>query len=185
MKTILQSSSQTVGPFFKIGMTYGELNNLVQDDTQGERINIRGRVFDGNGNPVDDAVLEIWQADANGVYNHPNDSDQANVDGAFFGFGRASTDDDGRYQFKTIKPGRVEEQSPHILLRVFMRGMLLHANSRIYFSDEDNGVDLIFNSVPVERQPTLVAQRTNVEGTPTYVFDVNMQGENETVFFEP
>ena len=185
MNKLLQSSSQTVGPFFKIGMTYGELNIMVNDDTQGERIMLRGRVLDGNGVPVDDAVVEIWQADANGIYNHPNDAQQGQADPAFFGFGRASSDDDGHYWFKTIKPGKVGEQAPHMAMRVLMRGMLLHANSRIYFSDEDNGSDEILQAIPAERQHTLIAQRKDLEGTPTYFLDINMQGDNETVFFEP
>ncbi|MEM8862341.1 MAG: protocatechuate 3,4-dioxygenase subunit alpha, partial [Chloroflexota bacterium] len=169
----------------KIGMTYGDLNIMVNDETQGERIRIRGQVFDGNGKTVDDATIEIWQADANGIYNHPNDPSHSNADPAFFGFGRAETDDDGRYWFKTIKPGKVGDQAPHLVVRVFMRGMLLHANSRLYFSDEDNSMDEILSGVPAERQHTLIAQRNDIEGTPTYMFDVNMQGENELVFFEP
>ena len=181
----LQTSSQTVGPFFKIGMTYNDLNIMVNDATEGERITIGGYVYDGNGNPVDDAVIELWQADANGIYNHPSDAGQANADQGFFGFGRASTDDDGRYHFKTIKPGRVGDQAPHILVRIFMRGMLLHANTRLYFSDEENGADAVLNMVPEDRRHTIIAVRDDREGTPNYRYDVNMQGENETVFFEP
>ena len=183
--TYKQTASQTVGPFFKIGLDYGNRNNMVNDDTQGERIHIRGRVLDGDGQPVDDAMVEIWQADANGVYNHPGDAQQAAADPAFFGFGRAATDDEGWYSFKTIKPGRVGAQAPHLLLHLFMRGMLLHASSRLYFSDEDNSEDAVLRGVPAERRHTLIGQRNDREGTPTYRFDINMQGPNETVFFEP
>ena len=116
-------------------MTYGDLNNLVNDDVVGERIFLRGRVLDGNGAGVNDAVVEIWQADADGVYSQSSD------DAAFFGFGRAATDDDGRYAFKTIKPGAVDDMAPHLNVRIFMRGLLLHVVTRIYFSDVDNSAD--------------------------------------------
>lgn len=168
-----QSASQTVGPFFKIGMTYGTLNNLVQPETAGERIYIRGVVFDGKGAPVDDAIVEIWQADAEGQYSES------------WGFGRSSTDDNGNFWLKTIKPGQVEAQAPHINIRVFMRGLLLHTITRLYFSDEDNTNDEVLSSVPEDRQATLIAQRNDSEGTPIYRWDIHMQGDLETVFFEP
>ncbi len=174
-----QTASQTVGPFFSIGMTYGNLNNLINDDVVGERIYLRGRVFDGNGVGVNDAVVEIWQADADGVYGQSSD------DGGFFGFGRAATDDDGRYVFKTIKPGAVDDMAPHLNVRIFMRGLLLHVVTRVYFSDVDNSADFTLATVPADRKHTLIAQRDDGEGTPIYRLDFNMQGANETVFFEP
>ncbi|MGB1252279.1 MAG: protocatechuate 3,4-dioxygenase subunit alpha [Candidatus Promineifilaceae bacterium] len=180
-----QSSSQTVGPFFSIGMTYGELNQMVQDDTVGQRIYLRGRVFDGDGQGVNDAIVEIWQADANGIYNHPLDRQQADADGAFFGHGRAATDAVGNYWFKTIKPGSVDGMSPHLAVRVLMRGLLLHVVTRFYFSDEDNSADPILSAVSAERRHTLIAQRDDSEGTPIYRLDIHMQGDLETVFFEP
>ena len=121
----------------------------------------------------------------NGVYNHRNDSRQAEADDAFFGYGRSSTDEDGNYSFRTIKPGNSGDQAPHLNVRIFMRGLLLHTVTRLYFSDEDNSNDEVFNSVPSERQHTIIAQRDDSEGTPIYRLDFNMQGENETVFFEP
>ena len=180
-----QTSSQTVGPFFKIGMTYNALNDMVQSDTVGDRIYIRGRVLDGDENPVDDAVVEIWQADANGVYNHALDPKQSEADQGFFGFGRASTDDDGNYWFKTIRPGAVGDMAPHIVVRVFMRGLLLHTVTRLYFSDCDNSADSVLNAVPEDRRHTLIMQRHEAEGIPTYHLDFHMQGDLETVFFEP
>ena len=180
-----QTSSQTVGPFFSIGMTYGELNNLVNDDVQGERIYLRGRVFDGDGKGVNDAVVEIWQADAAGIYKHPDDARHGGADAAFFGYGRASTDDEGNYSFKTIRPGAVGDQAPHLAVRVFMRGLLMHVITRMYFVDEENSADSVLSAVPADRQHTLIAQRDDSEGTPIYRFDINMQGENETVFFTP
>ncbi|MEM7800282.1 MAG: protocatechuate 3,4-dioxygenase subunit alpha, partial [Chloroflexota bacterium] len=175
-----QSASQTVGPYFSIGMIYGELNNMVKAETLGEVINIRGRVFDGNGKTVDDAVVEIWQADTYGIYSHPNDKRQAEADPNFFGHGRAGTNDDGEYWFKTIKPGRIGDATPHINVRIFMRGLLLHTITRLYFADEDNSADEIFASVPAERQHTITAEKDIREGTPTYLFDIHMQGDNET-----
>ena len=180
-----QTCSQTVGPFFKIGMTYGELNNMVNDETQGERIVIRGSVFDGNGNGVDDAVVEIWQADAHGVYAHGEDGRHADADPAFFGHGRSSTDDEGKYWFNTIKPGVVDGMARHCNVRILMRGLLLHVVTRLYFSDEDNTADEILKLVPAERRHTLIAQRDDRFGTPVYHLDFHMQGDQETVFFEP
>ena len=180
-----QTTSQTVGPFFKIGMTYGELNKMASDETQGEQIYIHGRVFDGNGKPVDDAIVELWQADASGIYSHIDGKPVAGADPNFMGFGRSSTTDDGEYWFRTIKPGAVEGQAPHILVRIFMRGLLLHVVTRLYFSDEDNSGDEILNGVPAERRHTMTAQRGEFQGSASYFLDFNMQGENETVFFEP
>lgn len=170
-----QTASQTVGPFFHIVTKYGTWNDVITDDTPGERIYIRGVVYDGNGVPVNDAAVEIWQAQANGSY----------ADDGSFGFGRAATDDNGAFWLKTIKPGAVGEQAPHINVRVFMRGLLLHTVTRLYFADEDNAADEILNTVPAERRHTMIAQRDDSEGTPIYRWDIHMQGENETVFFEP
>jgi len=186
-----QTPSQTVGPYFRIGMIYGENQNvLVNEQTQGQRIQIIGQVFDGKGDPVTDAMLEIWQADANGLFNHEADPRHAEADAHFRGFGRAENRDAGRYSFKTIKPGRVPyndtQQAPHINMRVFSRGMLLHAHTRIYFADEAeaNATDPILQHVLQERRQTLIAQPVKNEVAPTYRFDIHLQGDNETVFFD-
>lgn len=188
--------SQTVGPFFAFGLTptpgydWSELatNNLITPDVTGERIRIEGRVLDGDGAPLRDSMLEIWQADAQGRYAHPADKRAPNA--TFRGHGRAGTKDDGSYAFETIKPGAVPGpngamQAPHISLTVFARGMLKHCTTRIYFSDEaGNASDPILALVPADRRDTLIA-RAEKRGTGTvYVFDVNLQGEKETVFFE-
>src|SRR5579871_1631722 len=136
-----QTPSQTVGPFFHFGLKFD--NVLVDDQTRGQRIYIKGRVIDGDGQPVPDAMIEIWQPDAQGIFNSPADPRHADVDPHFRGNGRAETRPAGYFSFKTIKPGRVawnEEtlQAPHINVRVFARGMLLHAATRLYFSDEDS-----------------------------------------------
>lgn len=187
-----QSASQTVGPFFHIGLIDGNEHILVQDATQGERINIFGYVLDGDSVPVNDAMIEIWQADANGIYASPNDPRHAEVDAAFDGFGRSCTTDQGQYSFKTIKPGRVpydetQTQAPHILVRVFMRGTLLHTVTRLYFSDEAdaNAGDPLLNMLEADVCQRLTAQRTDIEATPTYHFDIRMQGNDATPFFEP
>ena len=188
--------SQTVGPFFAYCLTprgydFSELvsNDLVTDDTSGERIRIEGRVFDGDGQPVTDAMIEIWQADAQGRYAHPADG-RAAPNARFRGFGRAGTDDEGRYGFTTVKPGPVPGpdgrlQAPHINVHVFARGVLRHMMTRIYFADEAaNEADPILALVPADRRGTLVARRDGQHGLPTYVFDIRLQGEDETVFFE-
>jgi protocatechuate 3,4-dioxygenase alpha subunit len=189
----LQTPSQTVGPFFHYGlMTQDDFNILVNDDTQGQRIRIMGRVIDGSGDSLLDALVEIWQADMNGYFNHPADSNHKRADRNFRGFGRMDTLNNGIYTFKTIKPGAVlfdetRMQAPHINVRVFARGMLIHAYTRLYFSDEAaaNQNDPILNLVPAERRHTLIAMLENRGDLPTYCFNIVLQGENETVFFDP
>ena len=187
--------SQTVGPYFAIALTPGDYdwaptvgNNLVTPDASGERIAIEGRVLDGDAKPVDDALVEIWQADGAGRYAHPGDA-RANPNAAFKGFGRAGTDESGRYRFFTIKPGVVPgpngSQAPHVLLAVFARGMLRHFFTRLYFSDEaGNDADPILRLVPPERRATLIARREDGGTHAVYRFDIRLQGENETVFFD-
>jgi len=189
--------SQTVGPFFKYGLTPGGDyawndvfgNDLVTPDVSGERIRIVGKVFDGDGKSVPDAMLEIWQADAQGRFADPQDQ-RAIPNSAFRGFGRCGTDAKGGFSFHTIRPGGVpgpggKPQAPHILLAVFARGMTQQAVTRIYFADQPaNAADPILALVPAERRATLVAKREAGEGTATYRFDVHLQGDLETVFFD-
>lgn len=191
-----QTPSQTVGPFFAYGLTpeqYGYPfrsiagGNLTVGDADGERIRIEGRVFDGEGKTVPDAMIEIWQADGQGRYAHPLDERGSNT--GFKGFGRVGTgtDPEHRFIFHTVKPGSVDgRQAPHINVIVLMRGLLLHTYTRIYFSDEAeaNARDPALSAVPAERRTTLIAAReTGLDG-PVYRFDIRMQGENETVFFD-
>jgi protocatechuate 3,4-dioxygenase alpha subunit len=186
--------SQTVGPYFAIALTPGGYdwsptvgNDLVTPDASGERIRIEGRVLDGDGNPVNDAMIEVWQADSAGRYAHPADG-RANPNAAFKGFGRTGTDESGAYSFETIKPGAVAgpngTQAPHIVVAVFARGMLRQCYTRLYFSDAKNDGDPVLGLVPQERRSTLVAQRRDGGGHPTYRFDIRLQGENETVFLD-
>ncbi len=196
--TAKQTPSQTVGPFFAYGLTPGQYNYPFADltggdllanlpDESGTRIEIIGQVFDGEGQPVNDAMIEIWQADSEGRYAHPNDPRPSNT--GFKGFGRfgTGTENDHSFRFQTIKPGPVDSnQAPHINVIVFARGMLSHAYTRIYFADEDtaNEHDSILARVPEERRQTLVAKLDVAGGSPTYRFDIHLQGDNETVFFD-
>ncbi|WOH81570.1 protocatechuate 3,4-dioxygenase subunit alpha [Bradyrhizobium sp. BEA-2-5] len=188
--------SQTVGPYFKYGLTpNGEYawndaftNNLLTPDVSGERIRVEGRVYDGDGAVIPDCMLEIWQPDAQGRFADPQDK-RALPNSSFKGFARCGTDKDGNYAFDTIKPGVVPDpdgkpQAPHILLAVFGRGMLRHLYTRIYFSDEaGNAADPVLALVPADRRLTLIARRNAGAGN-VYTFDVHLQGDNETVFFD-
>jgi protocatechuate 3,4-dioxygenase alpha subunit len=188
--------SQTIGPFFAYGLTpkaygYREVftNDLLTEDTAGERIRVEGRVFDGDGKPVSDAMIEIWQADGEGRYAHTADG-RARPNTRFKGFGRSDTDDDGRFRFMTVKPGQIPgpnggTQAPHINVNVFARGLLNRLFTRIYFEGEaGNRNDPILNVVPEDARATLIARRTGQGAEPTYTFDIHLQGQNETVFFE-
>jgi protocatechuate 3,4-dioxygenase, alpha subunit len=189
--------SQTVGPFFKYGLTPGGqydwndafTNNLVTPDVSGDRIRVQGRVFDGDGQPVPDCMLEIWQADAQGRFSDPQDK-RASPNTTFKGFGRCGADANGDYFFDTIRPGSVldpdgKPQAPHLLLAIFARGMLLHLYTRIYFDGEAaNTADSVLALVPADRRATLIAAREPGNGNPVYRFDIHLQGDNETVFFD-
>lgn len=184
-----QSPSQTVGPFFHFGLFRGGENILVNDTTQGQRVRIIGHVFDGDGAVILDAMLEIWQADAQGYFNHPADPHQALADKQFRGFGRADTANDGIFSFETIKPGGVtgydgNPQAPQINVRIFSRGLLTHADTRLYFADEPaNQSDAFLNSIDPARRHTLMAVLVDSGPVPTYRFDIHLQGDDETVFF--
>jgi protocatechuate 3,4-dioxygenase alpha subunit len=191
-----QTPSQTVGPFFAYALTpeqYGYEfasiadGRLADGNTPGQRIRIEGRVFDGKGDVIPDAMIEIWQADEQGRYTHPADPRGSNV--GFKGFGRmgTGTDAQSRFIFDTIKPGSVDGvQAPHINVVVFMRGLPAHAFTRLYFSDEDaaNARDPVLATVPAERRRTLIATRDNSADGVVYRFAIRMQGPDETVFFD-
>ncbi len=183
------TSSQTVGPYLHIGLTWLITDNLVAPGVEGEQITIEGRVTDGDGAPVNDALVEIWQANRHGRYPHPDDTGTAPLEPAFKGFGRVATDPDGRFRFTTIKPGRVAGrdgalQAPHINVTVFMRGMLRHLNSRIYFpGDPANAQDAVLGTVPESRRATLVARPVGGKAG-ALEWNVHLQGPDETVFFD-
>ena len=178
----------TVGPFFKLLVRDRAEGTdcLCSEATRGERITIAGRLLAGDGAPVDDGLVEIWQADAQGLYHHPDDPNEDKADAAFTGFGRAATAAGGVFSFQTIKPGTVpgpdgQTQAPHILVSVMARGIMSRCWTRIYFEGEPlNDDDPILKLVPVERRHTLLARQRDGR----YEFNVVLQGENETVFFE-
>jgi protocatechuate 3,4-dioxygenase alpha subunit len=183
--------SQTVGPFFHPALLREDCrrNVLAGPGTAGVRIRIEGRVIDGEAVPVPDALVEIWQANGHGRYNHPLDRRDLPLDPSFTGFGRSGTDDAGRYWFETVKPGSVpfdsgRSQAPHICVTVFARGLLNHLSTRLYFADEAaNADDPILLGVPPERRATLLAERVETGGAPVYRFDIVLQGAGETAFF--
>jgi protocatechuate 3,4-dioxygenase, alpha subunit len=184
--------SQTVGPFFAYALTPEDydLSPLVgsalrTEDADGEPIRIEGKIFDGEGAPVIDAMIEIWQADGNGIYARPGQTNKK-----FIGFGRCETKG-GSFSFRTVRPGAVNgpggvQQAPHINVGIFARGLLRRLFTRIYFKGEAlNASDPILNLVPEEARHTLMARRTeSASGETVYIFDIHLQGENETVFFE-
>ncbi len=199
-----ETASQTAGPYVHIGLAPKQAgfdifeNNfgsvLTTADTKGERIRLEGRVFDGSGAIVRDVLIEIWQANAAGRYNHPADqqSDKP-LDESFRGWGRSASDfETGIYTFDTIKPGPVvgrrgKVMAPHINMWIVARGINIGLNTRVYFSDEKeaNAADPILNGIEwVERRKTLVAERSEKNGEVVYTFNVYIQGPDETVFFD-
>jgi protocatechuate 3,4-dioxygenase alpha subunit len=179
--------SQTVGPYFAIGLAKMLLCDIAAPGVTGERITIQGRVLDGDGLPIPDAVLEIWQANSHGRYNHPEDLQKRPVEPAFLGWGRIPTDANGSFQFNTIKPGTVPgpagtTQAPHLVVAIAMRGLLKHLVTRIYFPDDPaNDCDPILRLIEPQRRSTLIARQ---QPGGVLKWDVVCQGEAETVFFE-
>ena len=191
-RRLVVTPSQTVGPFFHLALDRPEWADLTAGNPQGERIVVEGRVTDGDGAPVADACLELWQANALGRYAHPDDNRADKpLDPNFRGFGRVSTDADGGFRFTTIRPGAVPGrgnalQAPHIAVAIFARGLLKQLYTRIYFADRsENDSDPVLSSIddPAVRQ-TLIARRHDKADRPTYRFDIVLQGEHETAFFE-
>ena len=183
------TTSQTVGPFFSIGLEWLYRSDLAASDVSGERVEISGQIFDGDGQPVPDAILEIWQANAHGKYAHPDDAQQKPVEQNFSGFLRVPTDENGRFQFTTIKPGRVPGpaeslQAPHLVVSIFTRGLLRRLVTRVYFpGEQSNADDFALSLVEPQRRSTLIAN--NVEGQPGKLqWNIVLQGAGETVFFD-
>jgi protocatechuate 3,4-dioxygenase, alpha subunit len=198
-----ETASQTAGPYVHIGLIPGMAgfdifernftNVLVGPNTDGERILLEGRVLDGTGTPLRDVLLEIWQANAAGRYNHPADRSPGAIDEDFRGWGRAGSDfESGLIGFETIKPGATIDKAgrrcaPHINVWIVARGINIGLNTRIYFSDEAaaNAADPVLNLIeqPVRRS-TLIAKRAERDGKVVYTFTINLQGPDETVFFD-
>ncbi len=221
-----ETASQTAGPYVHIGLAPGaagfeifekELGtDIAGPNAEGERIRVEGIVYDGTGTPVKDVLIEVWQADAAGIYAHPDDRRSGEVEAGFRGWGRVISDfDSGLYAFDTVKPGPVpgrahmaglrpatqEEQkdahgrghqglrpmAPHLNLWIVARGINIGLNTRMYFADEAeaNAADPVLNLVEqASRRATLIAAREERDGKPVYRFDIRLQGDRETVFFD-
>lgn len=197
-----ESPSQTAGPYVHIGLTpnFAEIIgtyetdlgvSLITPDTEGERITIAGRILDGSGAPLTDAVVEMWQANAQGRYAQrvaPEEGREPD----FLGWGRQATTGEGAYLFETIKPGRVMgpagvPMAPHVTLWIVARGINIGLHTRLYFSDEEkaNAEDFVLNKIPdPRRRATLIAAHSQGNGMPLYTLDIRLQGEDETVFFD-
>jgi protocatechuate 3,4-dioxygenase, alpha subunit len=179
---------QTVGPFFAVGLTRPEWSDLARNNPEGKRITIEGRVLDGDGAPVPDAMIELWQANTAGRYDHIEDQQaDKKLDPNFHGYGRVATDPQGRFKITTIKPGPVPGrgnalQAPHINVAFFARGLLKQLFTRIYFADEPgNASDPLLSSIDDSVRRTLIAQKGDAG---VYRFDFVLQGENETTFLD-
>jgi protocatechuate 3,4-dioxygenase, alpha subunit len=203
LTTLKESPSQTAGPYIHIGATpnWVEITGVWEEDlglvlvgpeTKGERIIVKGRIFDGSGHPIRDALVEIWQADAEGLYNSPEEK-RGTADPNFVGWGRQPTDGTtGEYRFETIKPGRVpykdgRPMAPHITFWIVARGINIGLHTRMYFGDEEaaNAECPVLARIEHKyRLETLIASRGEENGLPTYTFDIHLQGEKETVFFD-
>jgi protocatechuate 3,4-dioxygenase alpha subunit len=178
---------QTVGPFFAICLSESGCARIATEQAAGRHITVEGAVRDGAGAVVPDSLIEIWQANAAGRYAHPDDHQSKPLDPNFTGYGRAPTDDEGRFAIETVMPGRVPGpdgtlQAPHLLLGILARGILTRLVTRVYFADEPSThEDPILSLVPAERRATLIARPV---GDDRYRFDLTLQGAGETVFFD-
>lgn len=198
-----ETASQTAGPYVHIGLIPQQAgfevfeknfsNVIAGPDVQGEPIRIEGRVIDGSGTPLKDVLLELWQANAAGRYDHPADIQDKPLDAGFRGWGRAGSDfATGVWSFETIKPGSVpgrhgRPMAPHVNLWIVARGINIGLNTRMYFSDEAeaNAADPVLNLIEQEvRRQTLIAERSEQGSQVVYRFDIHLQGERETVFFD-
>ena len=187
--SLFATGSQTVGPYLHIGLTWLNTDRIGAPGVQGERFTIQGRLLDGDGVGVNDGMIEIWQANAQGKYAHPEDKQKKALEPGFRGFGRVPTNAKGAFRFSTIKPGSVpgpdgKAQAPHLVVSVFLRGSLKHLPTRIYFPDDPaNAKDPLLGLVPPARRGTLIAKK--VAGRKGLLeWNVILQGRGETVFFD-
>lgn len=187
---LVPSPSQTVGPFFSVGLGIDSpCGCLVGPGMKGKRLKLICAVLDGDAMPVNDAMIEVWQANADGQYNHPEDLRQKTNDPKFTGFGRAHSDEHGLCIFETIRPGRVPGwrnvfQAPHLNLSVFARGILQRLATRVYFADDPaNAEDPVLALVPEGRRDTLMAH-ADPKQSGLWHFEIHLCGDHETVFFD-
>jgi len=185
--SLYASGSQTVGPYLHIGLTWLNTSKIAGPGVKGERVTIQGRLVDGDGAGVGDGLIEIWQANAEGRYAHPEDRQKKTLEKGFRGFGRIPTDAKGNFRFSTVKPGRVpgrggKLQAPHLSVTVFMRGLLKQLSTRVYFPGESvNAQDPVLKLVPAARRATLIARR---KSKGVLEWNIVLQGKDETVFFD-
>lgn len=181
------TTSQTIGPFLRIGLEWMVIEDLAPAGVAGERIAIAGRVLDGDGRPVNDAAVEVWQANSHGRYASPEDTQDKPLESGFRGYGRSLTNEAGEFRFRTVKPGRVpgpegRMQAPHLNVTIFMRGLLKQLVTRVYFPDDPaNADDPVLALVPAARRSTLIARS---RGGGALEWNVILQGRDETVFFD-
>jgi protocatechuate 3,4-dioxygenase, alpha subunit len=185
--SLFATGSQTVGPYLHIGLDWLNTRDIAGKAIAGERISVQGRLIDGDGNGVSDGLIEIWQANAAGKYAHPEDKQKKALEKGWRGFGRIPTDAKGGFRFTTIKPGRVPApggglQAPHLVVSVFMRGLLKQLATRIYFPDEAaaNAEDPILRLVPSARRATLIPKKKGK----VLEWNIVLQGKNETAFLD-
>jgi protocatechuate 3,4-dioxygenase alpha subunit len=184
---LFASGSQTVGPYLHIGLTWLNTAKIAGPGVKGERIIVQGRLLDGDGKAVSDALIEIWQANAAGKYAHAEDRQKKALEKGFRGFGRIPTDARGGFRFATIKPGRVPGpgdtlQAPHLAVTIFMRGLLKQLSTRLYFPGEPaNAQDPVLQRVPAARRATLIAKK---KSRGILQWNIVLQGKDETVFFD-
>lgn len=182
---MIPTGEATIGPFFPPRYVDAGANDLTSFDgrkARGEAIEIHGRVLQEDGSALDNLIVEIWQADAGGIFRHPADPRHAQADADFLGWGRAATDSEGSYRFRTIRPGAPGGRAPHVNLMVMFSGLMRILKTTLYFEGEKgNDSDAVLSSVPSERKALLIARR---ETQNSYRFDIRLRGDNETPFFD-
>jgi protocatechuate 3,4-dioxygenase alpha subunit len=190
MTMLTESGWATVGPFFHSVLPWKGGGEMAKPETKGERITILGRVLDAQGKPINDAMIELWQANAAGRYNHPEDKGQGEIDPSFLGFGRVTADAEGYFTVSTIKPGEVRGlgntlQAPHIDISIFARGVLKRLVTRLYFAgDPGNATDPVLGLIEErERRSTIMATQDPSEAG-RWLFTIHLGGPRETVFFD-
>ena len=183
------TASQTVGPYFRIGLSYLDSIALCTEETPGKHITVSGQIFDANGAPVPDAQVELWQADDQGRFAGYDPAESGSVSEGFTGFARVAVNERGAFKFHTVYPGSVatldgETQAPHIVLMLSMRGILKQLYTRIYFAEDPrNTDDPVLSAVPAERRKTLIAELIPAISN-EYLWNIRLQGADETVFFQ-
>lgn len=183
------TTSQTVGPYFRIGLARLFVDDLAGPGVSGQRVEIAGKLLDADGQGIPDGMIEIWQANSHGKYAHPEDTQDKPTEKGFRGYGRIATDENGNFHFKTIKPGGVpgpdgKLQAPHIVVSVFSRGLSRRLVTRIYFPDEPaNAEDFALSLIDPSRRHTLIAQKS-AQPEAHLEWNIRLQGPNETVFFD-